>query len=69
LIAEKEFQDGKAGLARMNALNRLAKLHLVTDEYDVASRGSHCNDVGNGNLTCFVDKQVVEVPVKSWMSK
>ena len=69
LIAEQEVQNRQAGLAGMDALNRLAKLHLVTDKHDVAGGGSHRNDIGHRDLAGFVDEQVVEMPVKSFMSK
>ena len=69
LVAEQEVQNRQAGLARMDALNRLAELHLVADQHDVASGGPHRNDVRNRNLTGLVDEQVIEMPVESFMSK
>src|SRR5208337_4964840 len=68
LVAEQEVQNRRASFSRMDALNGLAELHLVTDQYDVSSGSPHCNDVRNGNLTGLVDEEVIEMPVESFMS-
>ena len=69
LVAEQEVQNRQTGFPRMDALNGLAELHLVPDQYDVSSGSPHRNDVCNGNLTSLINEQVVEMPIKSLMSK
>src|SRR3954453_8508433 len=49
-----------ARAARMCALNGLGKLHLVADQYDVLGADPHGENIGEADLSRFVDKEVVK---------
>src|SRR5579864_5174320 len=65
LAAKEIFEDGKAGLFRMVATCGLTELHLVADEDDVPRGGAHGDDVGDGDLSGFVDKEIIETALEA----
>ena len=61
MVLQKILQDRLTALVRMAALSWLAKLHLVTHQYNVLGAPTHANQIGNGNLTGFINEQVIKL--------
>lgn len=53
-------ERGIAGALRMHALDRLAKLHLVAQQHDIAAAYAGGDEVGESNPAGLVDKKRVE---------
>ena len=49
----------------MRALDRLAQLHLVSEQHQILRRWPHGDQIGHGNLPGFVHEQVVQGAFRS----
>src|SRR5262245_7451714 len=67
--AENISETRSAGLTGMGTLDRLRKLHGVADENNVARSSAGRDDIGERNLTCLVDEQIVELLIVLGASK
>jgi len=60
LPLQQVFESGKAALSRVRTLDRLAQLHLVTQQDNIMPGGRHGNQIRQRNLPCFVHEEIVE---------
>jgi len=67
-LAQQVFQGGFSGAAR-DALDGLAKLHLVAKQDDIFGAGAHGNEIGQGHLTGFIHEQIVQGLIQAWVGK
>src|SRR5687767_2049145 len=45
----------------MRALDRLFKLHLIAEQYNVLCASRHCHNIRQAHLTCFVDEKEIQL--------
>ncbi len=61
VAVQKVFQRGFARAAGMRALGRLAKLHLVAQQHDVARALAQRDQIRQADLPGFIHEQIIEL--------
>ena len=45
----------------VGALDGLAELHLIADQYDIRGAGRHAGEVGDGNLPGLINEKIIQL--------
>ena len=49
-------------MTKVGALDGLAELHLIADQYDIRGAGRHAGEVGDGNLPGLINEKIISLP-------